>query len=571
MYRLFGRAATRADALSPDRNLDDVAGRGNVSGCWRRLSKSSRRHSFVILFGTLSLVGSTAVQVETMATASASGPTTPPFTQCPSIGADSTCGALIDVTSSGTTLITDSSKGPYDGSDDALFGVQNDTASSIGSITIATHSAIFGFDGDGICTYAFTGDGYCSSLPSGSSGYEGPSTSFSSINPAQTTGTVNFSGGLAPGSSTYFSLENAISGTYSINTGVNNSKAATGNGSGLVAVHPTGCNKGKPVNCASGDFWHTFTDVSVPGQGPALDLTRTYNSLNASTLGIFGYGWSSSYDMHLVVNSDSSVTITAEDGSQVTATPSGSSYTMPSWADSTLTASGGTYTYVRHQTQTFTFNSAGQLTSITDPDGLSTTLSYSSGKLSTVTDSAGRTLTFAYGTNGLVSQVTDPSSRSVTYAYSSSQLTSVTDRASRVTSFTYDTSGNHLVLTMTSPNGQPGGPNAGATLTNTYDSSARVLTQTDRGRTRDPVLLQRRQLFDVRRYDDDHRPRRQRGDPAVSHWDSLGRHQRCGWGQSRAVEQLLRPDQLGLDVANRSQRSHDHEHLRFLGKRSDGN
>jgi Domain of unknown function (DUF6531) len=82
--------------------------------------------------------------------------------------------------------------------------------------------------------------------------------------------------------------------------------------------NPTTCTSGKrPVNCASGDFWHTFTDVSVPGPGPALDLTRTYNSLSASTLGIFGYGWTSSYSSSLVVNTDSSVTITEDDGSQV--------------------------------------------------------------------------------------------------------------------------------------------------------------------------------------------------------------------------------------------------------------
>jgi hypothetical protein len=28
------------------------------------------------------------------------------------------------------------------------------------------------------------------------------------------------------------------------------------------------------MNCTSGDFFHTFTDASIPGYGPALDLTR---------------------------------------------------------------------------------------------------------------------------------------------------------------------------------------------------------------------------------------------------------------------------------------------------------
>jgi len=235
-----------------------------------------------------------------------------------------------------------------------------------------------------------------------------------------------------------------------------------------------------PVDCASGDFFHTFTDAAIPGYGPSLDLTRTYNSLEASSESMFGYGWSSSYGSNLVVNSNGSITITEADGSQVTATPNGSGgFTLPTWADSTLTQNeDGSYTFVRQGTQTFTYNSSGQLTSIADPDGATTTLAYSSGKLQTVTDPSGRALTFAYGTNGLVSSVTDPMSRETQYSYDGSgNLTSVTDPMSRVTSFTYDD--NHLMLTMTMPNGQSGGPDAGDDYVNTYDSTGRVLTQTD--------------------------------------------------------------------------------------------
>ena len=243
--------------------------------------------------------------------------------------------------------------------------------------------------------------------------------------------------------------------------------------------HSTTCTNGKnPVNCASGDFWHTFTDASVTSYGPSLDLTRTYNSLNASTEGIFWNGWSSSYDMHLVVNEDSSITITEADGSQVTAEPDGSDFTMPTWADSTLTTSGSDYVYDDQGSDTYTFNSSGQLITITDPNDYSTTLTYTSGTLTTVTDAAGQTLTFAYGENGLVSSVTDPMSRETTYAYDGNgNLTSVTDPDGNVTSFTYDD--DHLLLTMTFPNGQSGGPDAGDSVTNTYNDSGQVLTQTD--------------------------------------------------------------------------------------------
>jgi hypothetical protein len=143
-------------------------------------------------------------------------------------------------------------------------------------------------------------------------------------------------------------------------------------GSGGVARHNTTCVNGDPVNCASGDFIESTTDVSVSGRGPELDLTRTYNSLEAATEGMFGYGWTSSYDTNLVVNEDDSVTITVEDGSQVTAEPDDGSYSMPSWSDSTLTHDeDGTWTYLKNQTETYTFNSSGELTGITDLNGYS--------------------------------------------------------------------------------------------------------------------------------------------------------------------------------------------------------
>ncbi len=247
--------------------------------------------------------------------------------------------------------------------------------------------------------------------------------------------------------------------------------SAVGIASGDSAVHNPTCNRGQPVNCASGDFWHSFTDVKVPGRGPFLDLTRTYNSLSASTTGIFGFGWSSSYEAHLTVNGDGSVTITEGDGSSVTAEPSGGSYSVPSWADSSLAQNhDGTWTFIRQATSTYTFNSNGKLTAIKDLNGYSTTLTYQSGQLTTVTDPGGRTISFSYGSNGLVSKVTDPAEDSITYAYdSSNNLTSVTDSINRKTSFTYDS--NHLLLTMTSPNN--------GVLTNVYDSSARVTKQTD--------------------------------------------------------------------------------------------
>src|SRR5207249_3246527 len=69
---------------------------------------------------------------------------------------------------------------------------------------------------------------------------------------------------------------------------------------------------------------------------------------------------------------------------------------------------------------------------------------------------------------------------------SANDLVSVTDPLSHVTSFTYDqgnatSSLKHDLLTITHPNGQPGGPNAGAKLVNVYNSAGQVTSQTDPG------------------------------------------------------------------------------------------
>jgi RHS repeat-associated protein len=236
-------------------------------------------------------------------------------------------------------------------------------------------------------------------------------------------------------------------------------------GGGNPASNYVPPSSGDPVNDQNGDFYETFTDASIPGRGPALDLTRTYNLNDYPTNSPFGYGWSSSYTMSLTI-AGSTETITQENGSTVAF----SSYVAPTGAYATLTynSSNSTYTYVRKTTQTFVFNSSGQLISESDPNGYTTTLTYTSGKLTTVTDPAGRTLTFTYGSNGLIASLTDPLGRVTSYGYDGTDdLTSITDPMGRVTSFTYST---HELLTTTDPNG--------GTTTN-VDSGSQIASQTD--------------------------------------------------------------------------------------------
>ena len=80
--------------------------------------------------------------------------------------------------------------------------------------------------------------------------------------------------------------------------------------------------------------------------------------------------------------------------------------------------------------------------------------------------------------------------RSYSFGYDAAgNLTSVTDPLLQVTSYTYDESNSNTslqsdLLTVTRPNGQSGGPDAGAHTTNTYNTAGLVTSQTDpMGRT----------------------------------------------------------------------------------------
>jgi hypothetical protein len=164
-----------------------------------------------------------------VATGTASAAPSPPFTECPAIGADTSCAILIVLSDSGAQILTDPSQPVYDGVEDTLIGVLNDTTgTTITSVPLTGASAVFGFDGDGICspnnpTQPFSpgppdanaGVGPCTDNSKDTSlgGYGGPNSFFTNINGAQTSGTVNFITPLTPGQSTFFSLEGAINGS----------------------------------------------------------------------------------------------------------------------------------------------------------------------------------------------------------------------------------------------------------------------------------------------------------------------------------------------------------------------
>jgi hypothetical protein len=167
------------------------------------------------------------------------------FPQCPEVGVNSGCQFLITVTNGGNSVATDPNQGPYEGAEDALIGVVNNSSSPISHIPLSVAASdLFNFDQDGICNNGsgpvpsgcvpVPGTAACGpqggscafprppgepagyvepgAVPNGTqNGYEGPTTWFSNVKTdasgLPSSGRVNFSPALQPGQSTYFSLE----------------------------------------------------------------------------------------------------------------------------------------------------------------------------------------------------------------------------------------------------------------------------------------------------------------------------------------------------------------------------
>ena len=148
------------------------------------------------------MTAATAVGLSAIQTAQA----VPLYPQCPAIGNNTGCAILIQWDGSNFTAAVDGSQGPYDGVEDTLVGIQNNSTDKTLSFVNLTGSNLFGFDGDGIDTYSFPVPD-TSIFPTGYvfSGYEGPITYFTSTD--SNNGSAHFIAGLAPGANTYFALE----------------------------------------------------------------------------------------------------------------------------------------------------------------------------------------------------------------------------------------------------------------------------------------------------------------------------------------------------------------------------
>jgi RHS repeat-associated protein len=263
-------------------------------------------------------------------------------------------------------------------------------------------------------------------------------------------------------------------------------------GGGAVAV--SGAN---PITVNSGEMSHTFTDLSIPARGYALSITQTYNDLNAGTDAGLGYGWWSPLFMSLTQDSGTGITtVTQENGGQAQFWTSSLQPVAPRTQATLLHNGDGTWTFTRYNSATFSFNSSGKITSMTDLTGDSLSFGYTGSQVTSLTHSDGRSLAIAW-TSGHISSITDSNvagtTRTVSLTYDgSNQLTDIDWKVNgandRNEHFEYETAPwNHGMTGMRDPRG--------IWVTQVYDPVGRTTSQTVDPTSKDASGLNRTTTF----------------------------------------------------------------------------
>ena len=162
------------------------------------------------------------------------------------------------------------------------------------------------------------------------------------------------------------------------------------------------------VNVSVGNFVTSAVDAPVATVGPAMSVSRTYNSQDTK-VGRFGVGWTSLYDMTATADAIGNVNVVHADGRKALygKNPNGTYAAAYGYYSTLKAVTGGGWTLTDKNATTYTFDSAGRLTSIKDRSGKTVTLVDTAPGVTTATDvTSGRTVTLTRNTtDNLVSHV----------------------------------------------------------------------------------------------------------------------------------------------------------------------
>ncbi len=390
---------------------------------------------------------------------------------CPNVGTGIGCAYVVTVAPDGTVSITPGANttatdahGHGEG-EDVMIGVVNNSNAVLTSITLTGtgRNNMFGFDGDGICTWNFvpTSAGtYCATngakgAPSystkngnkivGNSGkdpydYAGPNNTFTGISLSRNVGTVKFTTPLRPQATTFLGLEAAptttatATATFTTGLAVNppgitgaiegvqfNGPVATFTDTGSIALASEFV-----VTVAWGDGTTGSTtdgqgDVTVTGSAGAYSVSGTHTYARAGT---YSPAWVSVRDSLLAVNSatSASASVAVQDAPL---TPGPAASIPPQQTNVPFTLAVATFT-------------DGNTTTSTPSDFIdaSTTIAWGDGTTNTAADGTGDVAISGSGSGSFTVTGTHTYTQASTTAASTAVIVTITDVGGSTTSVT---------------------------------------------------------------------------------------------------------------------------------------
>jgi len=239
------------------------------------------------------------------------------------------------------------------------------------------------------------------------------------------------------------------------------------------------------VNVGSGNLLMESNDLSIPGTGISNTVGRVYNSIPNDAFSSYGNVWKGTTGDEWHLWRDGTAAYALMD-------TSGAAWLFSKQADGTFRAKGlkatlrlnaddsEDLTYDESRTRvhfsvdrggsggrradwiedrngnriTYTYNSSGDVSSITDTQGRAVTVAFNaSGIVKSVTDSSGRVSSYAYNSSESIHTYTAPDGKQMKMTYASTELggsddlVAITDYVGNKTKIAYD--GQHRVTAIT--------------------------------------------------------------------------------------------------------------------------
>jgi RHS repeat-associated protein len=226
-----------------------------------------------------------------------------------------------------------------------------------------------------------------------------------------------------------------------------------------------------PVNFANGNYLYEHTDLRIPGVGFPFEFKRFYNSKFPGETGLpVGFGWTHSYNITLT-KSSTNVFITLGDGSVESFFDKGDGSYIPAYGsgiyDSLINNIDGSWTLTSKEQFSRLFDVQGRLTSMVDKNGNTIRLIYTGSLLTSITDTAGRTISFTSAPNGCLDSITDPIGRNIRFVYDDqTNLVSAIDANDGTNNYAYI---NHQMTEAVDPRGT-------RYVHNSYDDLQRIVS-----------------------------------------------------------------------------------------------